>query len=197
MKKAILVLGALMMTGVGGAMAAVTPAPGDPLVRLKTNKGDIDVRIYKKDAPITSNNFLDLVKRGFFKNFVWHRVVPGHVIQTGDPTGTGGGGFSDPKTGRERTIPLETNPKLTHDTAGVLAMARSPDPNSASSQFYITLAPRPFLDGGYAVFGRVEKGMDVVNRITQGDKFLSATVISPAKPKPAAKPKPKPAAKAK
>jgi cyclophilin family peptidyl-prolyl cis-trans isomerase len=188
-----------MLCVAGMASAAIKPAPGDPLVRLKTNKGNIDVRIYKKEAPITSANFLDLVKRGFYKNFVWHRVVPGHVIQTGDPTATGGGGYIDPKTGRERTIPLEVKPELTHDAAGVLGMARSQDPDSASSQFYITLAPRPFLDGGYAVFGRVERGLDVVNRIQVGDKFISATVISPSvagsKKKPAT-PRPGPKGKA-
>lgn len=184
MKKILAVVAALCLTAVGGAMAAINPSPGDPLVRLKTNKGDIDVRIYKAEAPITAGNFLDLVKRGFYKNFVFHRVEPGFVIQTGDPTGTGRGGFVDPKTGRERTIPLEKNPKLKHDVPGILAMARSNDPNSASSQFYITLGTPSFLDGGYAVFGRVEKGMDVVRRIERGDKFISATVIPPAKPAP-------------
>lgn len=170
------------------ARAAVTPAPTDPLVQLKTNKGDILVRVYKRDAPITANNFLDLVQRGFYKNLTWHRVVKGHVIQTGDPTATGGGGFVDPKTGKERTIPLETNPRLKHDAAGVLGMARSNDPNSASSQFYITLDAKPFLDGGYAVFGRVEKGMDVVHHIEKDDRLISATVLPSADAK---KPAPK------
>jgi cyclophilin family peptidyl-prolyl cis-trans isomerase len=162
------------------------PAPiADPLVDLTTSKGVITVRLYQKQAPITAGNFLDLVKRGFYKDMVFHRVVPGFVIQTGDPTGTGQGGFIDPKTNEERTIKLETSPELKHDAAGVLSMARTPDPDSASSQFYITLDATPNLDGGYAVFGRVVKGLDVVKKIQQGDKFISAKLVVPAKAKPA------------
>lgn len=168
------------------APASFKPAAEDPLVVLNTSKGPITIRVYKKEAPITAGNFLDLVKRGFYKNMVFHRVEPGFVVQTGDPTGTGMGGFTDPKTKQERTIKLETKPELKHDAAGVVAMARSSNPDSASSQFYITLGAAPFLDGGYAVFGRVEKGLDVVKKIQVGDKFTSAKMEAPAKP--AAKP---------
>ena len=170
------------------AATAFKPAPEDPLVVLNTSKGPITIRVYKKEAPVTAGNFLDLVKRGFYKDMVFHRVVPEFVVQTGDPTGTGTGGFTDPKTGERRTIPLEVKPELKHDAAGVVAMARSQDPNSASSQFYITLDKTDFLDGGYAVFGRVEKGLDVVKKIEQGDKFTSAKLVTPpAKPAPAKK----------
>lgn len=181
----------------GAAKAAATP---DPLVDLKTSKGDITIRVYKNEQPITAGNFLDLVKRGFYKNMTFHRVVPGFVIQTGDPKGTGEGGFIDPKTGRERNIKLEINPKFSHDAAGVVAMARTAVPDSASSQFYITLAPTQQLDSGYAIFGRVVKGLDVVKRIEQGDKFESAKLVGGpaakaatkrAKVIPAAKPKAK------
>ena len=167
-----LVLGALC---VAGANAAGT----DPSVTLTTSKGVITIQVYQKEAPITAGNFLDLVKRGFYKNMVFHRVEQNPpMVQTGDPLGNGTGGFIDPKTHRERTIPLETKPSLKHDAAGVVAMARAPEPNTASSQFYITTAPIPYLDGGYAVFGRVVKGLDVVMKIRKGDKFISAKLVS-------------------
>lgn len=128
---------------------------------LYTNKGIIKFEIFEKDAPISSKNFIDLANSGFYTNLKFHRVVPDFVIQTGDPTGTGAGG-SDKK------IKLEINPKLKH-TLGAVGMARSQELDSASSQFYITLAPQPDLDGNYAVFGQVIEGMDVVQEIEQGD----------------------------
>jgi peptidyl-prolyl cis-trans isomerase B (cyclophilin B) len=169
-----------------GAQAAPKPAATDPVVEIKTNKGDITIQLYPSMAPKTAGNFLDLVKKGFYKNMTFHRVEPGFVVQGGDPLGNGTGGYVDPNTGKERTIPLETSPKLKHDAPGVVAMARSQDPNSASSQFYITLKATPFLDGNYAVFGRVISGMDVVNTLKVGDKLISATVVSnsPLKTKP-------------
>lgn len=177
------------------AEAAPKPAE-DPVVALKFNKGVVKVRIYQKQAPITAGNFLDLVQRKFYTNIKVHRVVPNFVVQTGDPKGNGTGGFIDPKTNTERRIKLEIVPALKHDAAGVLAMARTQDPNSASSQFYITLAPTPHLDGGYAVFGRVIEGMNVVKSIEIGDVLQSATVVAPAK-KPEAPKKPAPATKKK
>jgi cyclophilin family peptidyl-prolyl cis-trans isomerase len=147
------------------AQTAPKPGPKDPVVELNTSRGAIRIQLYNSLAPKTAGNFLDLVKRGFYKNMIFHRVEPGFVVQGGDPLGNGTGGFVDPKTGKERTIPLETTPKLKHDAAGVVAMARSQDPNSASSQFYITLAPAEFLDGNYAVFGRVISGMEAVRAI--------------------------------
>lgn len=168
------------------AQTAPKPGPKDPVVELKTSRGAIRIQLYNSLAPKTAGNFLDLVKRGFYKNMIFHRVEPGFVVQGGDPLGNGTGGFVDPKTGKERTIPLETTPKLKHDAAGVVAMARSQDPNSASSQFYITLAPAEFLDGNYAVFGRVISGMDAVKSIKVGDKLISARVVSTAPPKPKA-----------
>jgi cyclophilin family peptidyl-prolyl cis-trans isomerase len=91
---------------------------------------------------------------------IFHRVVAGFVIQTGDPTGTGRGGS-------EKSIKLEIHPDLKHDRAGIVGMARSQDPDSATSQFYITLGPAPHLDGKYAIFGRVIEGLDVVMAIGQ------------------------------
>jgi peptidyl-prolyl cis-trans isomerase B (cyclophilin B) len=154
----------------------------DPIVDMETNKGMIKVRIYQSEAPITSANFLDLVSKGFYNGLTFHRHEPGFCIQGGDPKGDGTGGYIDPKTHRERTIKLEinpSNPHLQHDAAGVLAMARSGDPNSASSQFYFTLGPAMFLNesgGGYAVFGRVTSGLDVVKALTKGDKMTKVTI---------------------
>lgn len=155
----------------------------DPIVVMDTTKGTIKVEIYKKEAPKTAENFLDLVQRGFYNGLTFHRYEPGFCIQGGDPKGTGTGGFIDSATGRERTIPLEVdaaNPHLRHDAAGVLAMARSNDPNSASSQFYFTLGPASFLDGNYAVFGRVTDGLDVVKALRKGDKMTKVAVLETA-----------------
>lgn len=140
---------------------------------IETNKGQFTVELYEDKAPITAGNFIDLVQRGFYDGLKFHRYEPGFVIQGGDPYGNGRGGFTDPATGRERTINLEVSPELKHGPAGALAMARSQNPNSASSQFYITLGDAAFLDMQYAVFGRVTDGMDVVNQIRAGDVMNS------------------------
>lgn len=145
-------------------------------VTIETSKGTIKAQLYNDLAPITAGNFADLVQRGFYDGLSFHRYEPNFVIQGGDPLGNGTGGFVDPGTGRERTIPLETSPELKHDAAGVLAMARSQDPNSASCQFYITLAPASFLDRNYAVFGRVTEGMEVVQNLRRGDKIVKISL---------------------
>jgi cyclophilin family peptidyl-prolyl cis-trans isomerase len=152
----------------------------EPVVVMDTNKGTIKIEVFKTDAPITSGNFLDLVQRKFYDGLTFHRVEPGFVVQGGDPRGNGTGGFIDPATNRERTIPLETKPNLKHNSAGIVAMARSNDPNSASSQFYITLGPASSLDGGYAVFGKVVEGMDVVKQLKIGDKMTKVSVMETA-----------------
>jgi len=138
---------------------------------METNKGTITIELYEDKAPITAGNFIDLVERGFYDCLTFHRYEPGFVIQGGDPAGNGTGGFVDPQTGRERRIKLEVSRELPHGEAGALAMARSSNPDSASSQFYITLGPAAFLDMNYAVFGRVTDGMDAVNQIRQGDRM--------------------------
>ena len=145
-------------------------------VTIKTSKGTIKAELRNDLAPITAGNFADLAGRGFYDGLTFHRYEPNFVIQGGDPVGNGTGGFIDPATGRERTIPLETHPELKHDSAGVLAMARSQDPNSASCQFYITLAPASFLDRNYAVFGKVTEGLEVVQELRKGDKIEKITV---------------------
>ena len=149
---------------------AQTPTPGRQAV-IETTRGNITVVLYEKDARITAANFVSLVNRKFYNGLVFHRVEPGFVVQTGDPQGTGYGGSG-------KTIPLETSPVLRHNTEGTLGMAHNPDdPNSASSQFYITLAPTPGLDGKHAVFGRVVKGMDVVKRVQVGDKMKKVYLL--------------------
>ncbi|OGW49190.1 MAG: peptidylprolyl isomerase [Nitrospirae bacterium RBG_19FT_COMBO_42_15] len=137
---------------------------------IETNKGTIKFKLFENDAPITAKNFIDLANKGFYTNLKFHRVEPGFVIQGGDPKGDGTGGS-------EKTIPLEVTPKLKHDSAGAVAMARSNDPNSASSQFYITLASTPFLDMNYAVFGKVIEGLDIVNNIRVGDVMKKVTIV--------------------
>ncbi|MCA9817825.1 MAG: peptidylprolyl isomerase [Cyanobacteriota/Melainabacteria group bacterium] len=143
----------------------------DPLVSMETTKGTIKIRIYKSDAPITAGNFLELVGSKFYDGLIFHRYEPNFCIQGGDPTGTGTGG--SPKK-----IKLETKPHLKHDSAGVIAMARTNDPDSASCQFYFTLAPASFLDGQYAVFGKVEEGLDVVMNLRAQDKMTKVEVVA-------------------
>lgn len=133
---------------------------------IKTDKGDIVVSLDAAASPEHVNNFIFLSNEGFYDGLTFHRVEPGFVIQGGDPLGAGNGGPG-------YTIPGEF--ELTHGE-GALAMARlpdqvNPDRESSGSQFYITLAPTPFLDGQYSVFGQVEEGMDVVKSITIGDKI--------------------------
>lgn len=130
---------------------------------IETEKGIIKAELYTDKAPITTNNFIELANSGFYNGLTFHRVEPGFVVQTGDPKGDGTGGS-------DKTIPLEINADLKH-VKGALGMARTNDPNSATSQFYITLADTPFLDENYAVFGKVVEGMDVVEKIEVGDKM--------------------------
>lgn len=136
---------------------------------IETNKGTIKFTLNEDLAPITTANFISLAEGKFYDGLTFHRVEPNFVIQGGCPNGNGMGGS-------DKNIPLEVTPNLKHGEPGAVAMARSTDPNSASSQFYITLAPTPFLDGNYAVFGRVTEGLDVVKQIRIGDKMTSVTI---------------------
>ncbi len=138
---------------------------------IETSKGTIKFTLNKDVAPITTANFIELAEQGFYTGLTFHRVEPGFVIQGGCPRGNGTGG-SDKK------IKLEVSPALKHGEAGAVAMARSSDPNSASSQFYITLGPAAFLDMNYAVFGRVTEGLEVVKQIRVGDKMNSVQIAA-------------------
>ncbi len=128
--------------------------------------GKIVLELYPETAPITVDNFVGLVKKGFYDGLIFHRVIEGFMIQGGDPEGTGFGG-SDKEIFGEFSENGFDNP-LKHER-GVLSMARSDDPDSASSQFFIVHATKPHLDGKYAAFGRVVSGMDVVDAIASVD----------------------------
>jgi cyclophilin family peptidyl-prolyl cis-trans isomerase len=130
---------------------------------LRTAHGVIIIELYAKSAPKHVNSFVFLAGQGYFDNITWHRVIAGFVAQTGDPTatGTGGPGY---------TIPLEIDPALKYSRPGVVGMARTNDPNSAGSQFFIGYAPLPNLDGGYTIFGQVVRGMDVASQISPRDQ---------------------------
>ena len=143
---------------------------------IKTARGDIVLQFNPDVAPVTVASFLNLARAGFYNGTRFHRVVPGFVVQGGDPkskdpnapdVGTGGPGYS---------LPAEFN-DMKHET-GTLSMARSQDPNSGGSQFYICLAAQPSLDGQYTVFGQTVSGMEVVNAIQQGD-LVNEVVIRP------------------
>jgi peptidyl-prolyl cis-trans isomerase B (cyclophilin B) len=154
----------------------------DPIVSIETTKGTIKVQVFKTDAPITAENFLDLVGKGFYNGLSFHRYEPGFVIQGGCPKGTGTGDYKDPATGKTRNIQLEKKPNLKHNAAGMVAMARSDNPNSASCQYYITLAAADFLDNppGYAVFGKVVEGLDNALALRSGDKMTKVHVLETA-----------------
>jgi len=141
----------------------------DRKATFQTSKGTIIADLYETDAPITTANFIGLANKGFYNGLKFHRYVEGFVVQGGDPAGNGTGGSG-------QTIKLEVSPKLKHDAAGVLAMARSAHPDSASCQFYFTLAPAPNLDMGYAVFGRISQGLDVLKQLRAGDTIESITI---------------------
>jgi cyclophilin family peptidyl-prolyl cis-trans isomerase len=159
-----------------GSGAPLDPNKPDPVATIVTSKGEIQIRLFRQLAPKTVDNFIDLCTRGFYNGLTFHRVEPGFVIQGGDPNGNGTGVFVDPKSGQTRWLPLEVTPKLSHNQAGVVAMARMATETSASCQFYITLAPAPSLNLRYAIFGGVITGMPVVNSIQKGDKIISASV---------------------
>src|SRR5262249_10742797 len=134
-----------------GSGVAVDPNQPDPIAKIETEKGTIQIRLFRRFAPKTVDNFMDLVSRGFYNGLTFHRVEPGFCIQGGDPNGNGSGIFIDPKSHQARFLSLEISPNLKHNAAGVVAMARSQSLDSASCQFYITLGPQPSLDNQYTV----------------------------------------------
>ncbi|MDY7022180.1 MAG: peptidylprolyl isomerase [Cyanobacteriota bacterium] len=182
---------------------------GSAVAILIVNGQPIIIEADGENAPITAGNFIDLVERDFYDGISFHRVVRDpdpFVVQAGDPNSLdpnfppeqlGSGGFIDPETGLERTIPLEikpegaaepiygqtfeeagiTVPPVLQNTTGTIAMARTDDPDSASSQFFINLTDSDFLDGNFAVFGQVTQGFEVVDQIQQGDRIEDAEVV--------------------
>ncbi len=174
-----------------------TQFPGLPRLNGKatvvmTVKGkQISIELDGNNAPISAGNFVDLVQKKFYDGLTFHRVVKNFVVQGGDPKGDGTGGYIPAGASSERRIPLEIKPsgattptysqpingaaQLEHKR-GAIAMARSQSPDSASSQFYFTLEDVPYLNGNYAVFGKITQGLDVIDGIKMGDKITSATV---------------------
>jgi cyclophilin family peptidyl-prolyl cis-trans isomerase len=136
-------------------------------VILNTSQGIIKFKFYPEDAPKTVHRLVELIDSGFYNGLSFHRVVPGFVIQGGDPLGNGTGGSG-------QKLEAEFN-KRKH-IEGAVAMARAADPNSADSQFYISLGTHPHLDNNYTVFGQVIEGLDSVKKIKAGDKITSATI---------------------
>ena len=128
------------------------------------NGGKITVELYPDKAPITVENFLSLVNRGFYNGLIFHRVIEGFMIQGGDPEGTGMGGSGKNIKGEFKSNGV--NNDLSH-VRGVISMARAQNPNSASSQFFICHADAKYLDGQYAAFGKVIEGMEVVDEIAR------------------------------
>ncbi|TGZ85543.1 hypothetical protein EX30DRAFT_300859 [Ascodesmis nigricans] len=129
-------------------------------VTLFTTMGNVTLELYPEHAPKTCRNFTRLVERGYYNNCSFHRIIRDFMIQGGDPTGTGRGGLSADGGKFEDEI----HPGLRHTGAGILSMANA-GPNTNGSQFFITLAPTPWLDGKHTIFGRVKDGMQVVKRM--------------------------------
>lgn len=137
------------------------------LITMNTDRGVIELELYPEYAPVTVNNFVFLTREGFYDGVTFHRVINNFMIQGGDPTGSGMGG-----PGYRFNDEVKNNP-LKHET-GVISMANA-GPGTNGSQFFITHAPQPHLNGRHTVFGKVTKGMDVVNAIRQGDKMIKVT----------------------
>lgn len=140
---------------------------GGNMMLIETTYGNIEIEFFPKEAPKTVARIKELVCDGFYDGLTFHRVVPDFVVQGGDPKGNGTGGSG-------QKLPAEFNSNQHNE--GAVAMARAQDPNSADSQFYITLAKVPYLDGQYTVFGHVTKGMEFVKKIKVGDKMNKVTI---------------------
>jgi peptidyl-prolyl cis-trans isomerase A (cyclophilin A) len=154
----LIIAGAFIYTwGPKPDMSETKTASKNRIAVINTNMGSMEFELYEDKVPITASNFISLANQGFYDGVIFHRVVKGFVIQGGDPTGTGTGGSG-------KTIPDEIVPKLKHDSLGLLSMANS-GPNTGSSQFFITLAPAPHLDGKHSIFGKLIKGEDVLMAI--------------------------------
>ena len=152
----------------------------NPIVTIEMENGDmIKAELYPEIAPNTVNNFISLINKKYYDGIVFHRVIKGFMIQGGCPDGTGMGGPGYSIAGEFNMNGFTNNFK---HTPGVLSMARTMDPNSAGSQFFIMHKTSPHLDGQYAAFGKVTEGMDVVNKIAEvptawGDKPFEAQVM--------------------
>jgi len=138
-------------------------------VMMETSQGEIELELHPQYAPKTVNNFVFLIREGYYDGVTFHRVIKNFVIQGGDPTGTGSGG-----PGYQFEDEFRGNP-MKHET-GAISMANA-GPGTNGSQFFITHSPQPHLDGHHTVFGKVVKGQDIVNAIASGDLMEKVTVI--------------------
>lgn len=153
-----LVLSLFLLSGCANNANNITgEATMNTKVMLETSMGNIKIQLFDDKVPVTAGNFKKLVEQGFYNGIIFHRVIDGFMIQGGDPTGTGMGGPG-------YKIQDEFHPSLTHSKAGIVSMANA-GPNTGGSQFFITLAATPWLDGRHSVFGEVIEGMDVVEAI--------------------------------
>ncbi|WP_027891519.1 peptidylprolyl isomerase [Calidithermus chliarophilus] len=130
-------------------------------------KGKMRLDLFEVEAPVAVNSFVFLALNRYYDGLAWHRVIPDYVAQTGDPTGTGAGGPG-------YSFGLEVSPKLRYDRAGMVGVARTFDPNSNGSQFFITLQPTPILNGQYTIFAEVVEGIDVLGKLapTEGPQAV-------------------------
>jgi peptidyl-prolyl cis-trans isomerase A (cyclophilin A) len=129
------------------------------ITEFNTNKGNFKIELFGDKAPITVGNFIKLVNEGFYNGLIFHRVIPNFMIQSGCPNGTGRGGPGF-------TIRDEFHPNLQHNSKGILSMANA-GPNTGGSQFFITVAPTPWLDGKHSIFGKIIEGMEVIENISK------------------------------
>ena len=148
------------------------------ILEFNTNKGNFKIELYVDKAPVTTGNFIKLVDGGFYNGLIFHRVIPNFMVQCGCPHGTGRGGPG-------YTIRDEFHPDLKHDSKGMLSMANA-GPNTGGSQFFITVAETPWLDGKHSIFGKVIAGMEVVDSISKvekdrNDKPLQNVVVNSIK----------------
>ena len=165
MKKMLILLLAALTVLTGGCLAAGgsnnnggSKKVANRIAVFETNKGTFEIELFEDKTPITTKNFIDLAEKGFYDGVVFHRVIDGFMIQGGDPDGTGMGGPG-------YTIDDEFRSDLTFDGEGILAMANTGMPHTGGSQFFVTLAKTPWLNGKHTIFGKVVKGMDVVDII--------------------------------
>ena len=177
-KSVIFIIAVIIIIGIVGKINMDKNSGSEAQVKLETTQGDIIIQLYEKEMPITAGNFKKLVEQGFYDGIIFHRVIDGFILQTGDPQGDGRGGPG-------YTIKDEfTNTNLDQNNRGTLSMANT-GPNTGGSQFFINLVNNNFLDGKHPVFGKVIEGMDVVDKIAKvqtdsQDKPLEAVVINRA-----------------
>ena len=178
----IVFMATLLLAGCGGKKAddeakKEIPQTTDEVAVIQTRLGEIVLEFFPDVAPQHVDNFKKLARAGFYDGITFHRVIPGYIIQGGDPNSRDDDRKNDGQGGPGYTIPAEFNDRP--HLRGTLSMARGQDPNSAGSQFFICLRPAPLLDGKYTVFGQVIKGIDVVDRIANVPRDIRDNPLEP------------------